>query len=65
MHKSKEDYEAFMSYAYIFWYRVICKHAAVGKNIKVYIKDFFKEIEVELGGMNVMRKKVEPLYKSL
>jgi len=49
----------------MFWYRAICKHAAIGKNIKAYIKNFFKEIEEEFTGMSVMRKKVELLYKSL
>jgi hypothetical protein len=37
--------EGFMAYAYLFWYRAISKHVAIGKNIKEYIKIFFKMLD--------------------
>lgn len=36
--KKLEEYEGFLSYAYMFWYKAISKHIAIGKNVKPYIK---------------------------
>jgi hypothetical protein len=38
MEKSLTDYEAFMCYAYMVWYRAIDKHNSVSKNIKKEVK---------------------------
>jgi len=60
---AKEDYEAFMSYAYLFWYRAVSKFFVIAKNIKPYIKDFFKEVEVEMGGdMKIIRQKAIVIF---
>lgn len=41
---SKEEYEGFQAFAYLFWYRAISRWIQIGKNIKPYIKEFFKKI---------------------
>jgi hypothetical protein len=53
-----------MSYAYIFWYRAVNRHATIGKNIKEHIKEFFRELGAELGGMSLIRGKVNRLYNA-
>jgi len=53
-----------MSYAYVFWFRAVSKHHTIGKNIKGYIKEFFRLLGDELGGMSVIRNKVNKLYNS-
>jgi len=39
-----ENSKEFACYACMFWYRSVCKHMSIGKNIKKYIKDFFKDL---------------------
>lgn len=48
MEKSLADYEAYMSYAYMFWYRAIAKHNSVSKHINKEVKDFFVGLCKEL-----------------
>lgn len=40
----KEEYEGFQAFAYLFWYRAISRWIQIGKNIKPYMKEFFKKI---------------------
>ena len=54
--------EAFISYSYVFWYKCLMKHKSIGKNMKPYIKEFFRGLEKEVGGIGEARKKVERLY---
>jgi hypothetical protein len=49
----------------MFWYKAISKHISIGKNSKQYIKDFFKKIADDLGGMQVMKQKAERLFNSI
>ena len=59
----REEYEGFTAYAFLFWYRAISKHMRIGKNIRPYIKDFFKKVDQELGGMSEARKKADRFFK--
>lgn len=55
-----------MCFAYMFFYKAISKHIAIGRNIKQDIKAFFKALLDEFGGsMNTIRNKAELYYKSL
>jgi hypothetical protein len=38
------EYEGFMAYAYMFFYKAISRHITIGKNLKQDIKAFFKSI---------------------
>ena len=62
---TKEDYDGFTAYAYLFWYRTISKHMQIAKNIRPYIKDFFRLIDQEMGGMSNARKKADNFFKGL
>lgn len=42
--KSIMEYEGFMCFAYMFYYKAISKHMLIGKNLKQEIKMFFKKI---------------------
>lgn len=63
--KEGEDYEGFLAYAYLFWYKAISKHLQIGKNTKDYIKNFFKKILEDLGGMNPIKQRAEKLFNSV
>ena len=54
--------QAFKSYTYVFWYKCLMKHKSIGKNMKPYIKQAFKELDKEVGGIGEARKKAEKLY---
>lgn len=59
------EYEGFMCFAYMFFYKAISKHLAIGKYIKQDIKAFFKSIVEEFGGMTNVRNKAELFYKNM
>lgn len=42
---SEGEYEGFMAFAYLFWYRAISRWLQIGKNTRPYIKEFFRGIE--------------------
>ena len=63
---SNEEYEGYTAYAYLFWYRAISKHLAIGKNIRQYIKDFFKKVLDDNGGsMSAIKAKADRLFASM
>lgn len=62
--KSQREYEGYMSYAYMFFYKAVLKHIPVGKNLKQEIKTFFKNLGDEMGGINGARAKADLFYKS-
>jgi hypothetical protein len=62
--KSAVEYEGYMCFAYMFFYKAISKHMTIGKYLKQDIKAFFKGILEEFGGMSNVRAKAELLYNS-
>lgn len=40
-----QEYEGFLAFAYLFWYRAISRWIQIGRNTKPYIKEFFRVIE--------------------
>ena len=60
-----EHKEGFFAYAYLFWWSSIYRHMNIGKNIKGYIRDFFKQLEKEVGGVSQARTKAQEFYKQL
>jgi hypothetical protein len=57
------EYEGYMAYAYMFFYKAISRHIAIGRNLKQDIKLFFRTLCDELGGMGSIRTKAELFYK--
>ena len=55
--------EGFRAFAYLVWYKIIFKRMHIGKSIKQYIRDYFRKLDSELGGIADARKKAEKLYK--
>lgn len=60
----EEDYQGFLAYAYLFWYKAISKHLHIGKNTKDYIKNFYRKIGDDLGGINAIKQRAEKLFNS-
>jgi hypothetical protein len=62
---SNSEYEEFTAYAYLFYYRVISKHLPIAKNLKKYVKDFFKEIyDLNKESMSNVKAKADRLFSS-
>lgn len=52
-----DEAEGFRAYSYLIWYKIIFKRMHIGKNIKQYIRDYFRKLEGTLGGISEARKK--------
>ena len=48
---NETERENFKAYAFVFWYKCLMKHKSIGKNMKPYIKDFFRKLDKEVGGI--------------
>ena len=51
-HFSKPEYEGYLAYAYMFWYKCINRHYPIVNNINKEVKATFVDVDKELGGMN-------------
>lgn len=58
-----DEAEGFKAFAYLVWYKIIFKRMHIGKNIKQYIRDYFRKLDADLNGIAEARKKAEKLYK--
>lgn len=57
------EYEGYLAYAYMFFYKAVSRHITIGSNLKKEIKDFFRSLCDELGGIGKIRSKAETFYK--